>query len=123
MPKGVYLRTEEQKKVLRRNFKLARQRPLTETQCIAVCKNAKKAREAALNLPRTQTQREASCRNARKMGLNNNMDTVVEHHKDLCHGRLRPDDTVYMKAGEHNRLHAKIQCQTQERDSKGRFKE
>lgn len=119
MPKGVYVRTEEQKKVLRRNFELARQRPITETQHIAVCKNAEKAREAALKLPRTQTQREASRRNARKMGLNNNMDTIVEHHKDLCHGKLKPDDVIYISASEHNRLHAKLQ--NQERDDKGRF--
>jgi hypothetical protein len=125
MPKGVYVRTEKAKEACRetcRKMSLSnKNRPRTPVELIALRKNAKNAREAALKLPRTQAQRDASRKAAYQMGLSNNADTIVKHHNDLTHGALRPDDVSYMSAREHNRFHAKLQCQTQERDSKGRF--
>lgn len=118
MPKGVYIRTEELLALLKSYSEIARKRPITETQRAARRNNGRKVGK----LPKTQKQIEASRKNACKIGLSTNGDRIIKHHKDFCHGALKPDDIIYMKAREHNRLHTKIQCQTQERDSKGRYK-
>jgi len=42
-------------------------------------------------------------------------DTIIEHHNDLCHGKLRPNDVTYMTHAEHSRFHAGLR----RRDSNG----
>lgn len=118
MPKGIYIRTKEQLALLKSYSEIARKLPITDAQRETRRRNGRKVGK----LPKTSSQREASRRNARKAGLNTHGDKTVKHHRNFCHGKLRPDDIIYMKAREHNSLHTKIQCQTQERDSKGRFK-
>lgn len=44
-------------------------------------------------------------------------DSIVEHHNDLQHGAIRPNDTNLMSHSEHTRLHSKKRC----RDNKGKF--
>ncbi len=38
-------------------------------------------------------------------------NTMAEHHNDLCHGALRPDDVTYMTFKKHGNLHAKLQLE------------
>ena len=37
-----------------------------------------------------------------------NANTIVEHHNDLCRGKLRPDDITVMTHSEHARLHMNL---------------
>lgn len=55
-------------------------------------------------LPRTQKQIEAAHK-PKVFG-----DDIVCHHNDLCRGKLRPDDVMYISHREHLRLHAKLQA-------------
>lgn len=38
-------------------------------------------------------------------------DDIVEHHNDLCHGALRPDDITSMPLSDHARLHGKLRME------------
>ncbi len=124
MPSGVYIRTkprtQKQLEHARRMGKLAKteaqldhcrelnKQPRTQLQREASRKNGRKAGL----LSKTEKQREA----CRKLGLNSKgkphphgptlcADTIIEHHNDLKHGVLRPDDVVYMTNSEHTSLH------------------
>ncbi len=91
MPKGVWIRTEEQMQQVRELGKA----------------------------PKTEKQREASRKIGRRINING--DTIIKHHNDLCHGAERPDDVMIMNHSEHCRLHGKLQCQDRKRDSGGKY--
>ncbi len=128
MPSGVYIRTkpktEKQLQACRKLGKLPRtvkqkERTQKQRECAReLCRKLNKLprtkaqREAAREnirklhkLPRTEKQRETS----RKNGLNAVFaNDIVEHHNDLKHGALRPDDVSYITCSEHTKLHWKL---------------
>ena len=125
MPKGVYIRTEK----IRKGISAGRLQSPKAQQ--AARNNIKKGQEVAHKLPRTQKQIGACRQNMIRLNKEGKRghngfdkkplmgDDIVEHHNDLQHGAIRPDDIIYMTNREHTSLHAKLQ--NQPRDSKGRF--
>lgn len=117
MASGVYKRTQKHKEIAQKAIEIAHQLPRTKSQRDASRRNMKKARQIAWKLPRTKLQEE----NARKVGSLPKTEKqiqssrakrgsdIVEHHNDLCHGKLQPDDITLMTSSEHSRLHAKLQ--------------
>ena len=105
MPRGVYIRTEKAKEIIRRNMDKGREiswkLPRTEVQLTTCCENGRKA--GLSNKGRSSTQKQIE--SGRKMGQ---ADSIDCHHRDLQHGAIRPDDVIYMTHSEHSKLHAEI---------------
>lgn len=140
MPKGVYIRTEEQLALLKSYSEIARKLPKTKAQLAASLKTCRKMSLSNKGRDRTSAEIEAYQRprtlaqieSGHKAGLlrkgkpnphkgNVFADDIVEHHNDFCHGVERPDDITLMIHSEHSRMHAKLQCVNQKRDSEENF--
>jgi len=126
MPRGVYKRTKSSSVKQLEALSKGRNLPKTAKQLRALSEGRKfptltrKRIEAsqrnaykAHKLPRTQKQLEAS-RNALKPYIgkaNVHGDDIVEHHNDLQHGALRPDDVTLMTLSEHTTFHNKLKVE------------